>query len=264
MRYLCVIIVSSWGLAAWVAQAQLPGPVTALAADLERYQVATDPRRVSSQTNSAGTCTEVLSLGDGRGLLRAYYPSGRLREYAPYADLATGLRHGVLTTWYDSGQLHTRQTFERGQREGELLVYYPDGRLKRRTQYVAGNELPGSCFDPAGQPVPFFSYEQLPLYPGGEARLARELVRAVRLPRPLPPLALRPGSYVLIEFQVREDGRIEAPRVAASSQVPALDQAVLAAVGRLSQRFVPARREGRLVPCRYQLPVRLSPGYPLR
>ena len=143
-------------------------------------------------------------------------------------------------------------------------MYYPDGRLKRSTRYVSGNELPGSCFDPAGRPVQFFPYEQLPLYPGGEAQLAKELIKAVRLPRPLPSLTFKPDSYVLIEFQVLENGRIEAPRVAASSQVPALDQAVLAAVGRLSQRFNPARREGQVIPCRYQLPVRMSLDYLLR
>ena len=208
MRYLCVII---WGRAARVAQAQLPGPVSAPAADSERYQVATDPRRVSSTIDSAGACTEVLNLGDGRGLLRAYYPSGRLGEYVPYADLATGLRHGVLTTWYDSGQLHPRQIFQGGQRAGELLVYYPDGRLKRSTQYVAGNELLGSYFDPAGQPVPFFPYEQLPLYPGGEAQLTKELIKAGRVLRPAQFLVLGKTDPVLVEFQVVENGQMEAP-----------------------------------------------------
>lgn len=115
-----------------------------------------------------------------------------------------------------------------------------------------------------GQPVKFFPHEQLPLYPGGEAQLTRQLTKAVRLPRPLPPLAVGAASAVLIEFDVTEDGHLEAPRVAASSGVPALDQAVLAAVARLSQRFRPARREGQLVSCRYQLPVRLSLAYQSR
>ncbi|MEJ7661627.1 MAG: energy transducer TonB [Hymenobacter sp.] len=175
----------------------------------------------------------------------------------PTWRLASGTE--VLTTWYDLSQLHARQTFQRGQRKGDLLVYYPNGRLKRSTQYVAGNELPGSCFDPAGQPVPFFPYEQLPLYPGGEAQLTKELIKAVCLPC----LTFKPGSYVLIGFQVLEDWLMEAPRVAASSQVPVLDQAVLTAVGRLSWRLIPARREGQLVPGRYQLPVRMSLDYPL-
>ena len=262
MRYLYVII---WGLAARAAQAQLPGLASPLVADSARYQRATDPRRVSSQTDSAGTCTELLSLGDGRGLLRLFHASGRLREYAPYANLAAGMRHGILTTWYESGQLHTRQTFRRGQREGDLLVYYPDGHLKRSTRYVAGNELPGSCYDQAGQPVPFFPFEQPPFYPGGDAQLTKELIRAMRVPRPLPPLVSKETSYnVLIEFQVTEEGQLQAPRVASSSRVPALDQAVLAAVARLGKRFNPGRREGQLTRCRYQLPVRLSPNYLLR
>jgi protein TonB len=66
---------------------------------------------VTSHTDSTGLCVETLSWTGPDGLVRIYYASGRLKEYVPYADLGTGQVHGVATTWYDSGQLGSRQPF---------------------------------------------------------------------------------------------------------------------------------------------------------
>jgi protein TonB len=253
MRYLYVIIS---GLSAWASHpAQGQATTAALPPDSGQYELAADSRRVASQTDSAGTCTEVLRWGAPGGLVRVFYPSGRLKEYVPYADLAVGIQHGVASSWFASGQLAAQQSYYQGQRSGPLLLYYESGILKRATEYVAGNEMLGRCFDEAGQPIAYFPYEQLPLYPGGPAQLSRELTRALRLPRRLPAAVFFEPRVVDIVFQVAEDGRIEAPRVSGSSRLPELDQAVLAAFAKLARRFTPARRDGRLVRCNYHLPV---------
>jgi protein TonB len=253
MRYLYVIILGASGWASRPALAQ--APAAALAPDSGQYQTAVDSRRVSSRTDSAGTCTEVLRWGELSGLVRVFYPSGRLKEYVPYSDLAAGVQHGVASSWFATGQLGAQQPYCQGQRTGALVLYYESGILKRATEYVAGNELLGRCFDAAGQPVAYFPYEQLPLYPGGQAQLSRELTKALRVPRRLPPAVFFEPRLVDIVFEVAEDGSIQAPRVARSSRLPELDQAVLAAFAKLTRRFTPARRDGRLVPCSYHLPV---------
>lgn len=259
MRYLYVIICGlGSGLAAHAQEAPAPAATGQPAPDSVWHEAPADQRRVRSALDSAGTCTEVLRWEDAGGLLRIFYPSGHLREYSPYGDVAAGRRHGPATTWFDNGQLHTQQVYEQGQRTGPLLVYYENGGLKRRTQYVDGNELPGSCFDEAGTPVAYFPYEQLPLYPGGQAQLTKEITRALRLPHSARPYLLWEPRVVGVEFQVAEDGRIGTPWVARSSQVPALDGAVLATVARLTKRFSPGRRDGQLAACRYYLPVRLQ------
>jgi protein TonB len=253
MRYLYIII---WGLSAWASQpAQGQAPAATLPPDSGPYELAADGRRVTSQTDSAGTCTEVLRWGAPGALVRVFYPSGRLKEYVPYADWAGGIEHGVASSWFASGQLAVQQSYYEGQRTGPLFLYYESGVLKRATEYVSGNELLGRCFDEAGQPVAYFPYEQLPLYPGGPAQLSRELTRALRLPRRLPAAVFFEPRVVDIVFQVAEDGHVEGPRVAGSSRLPELDQAVLAAFAKLARRFTPARRDGRLVRCTYRLPV---------
>jgi protein TonB len=270
MRYVYVIICGwSSGIAAHAQGVLAPAATGPLAPDSGWYAAPANQRRVSSAIDSAGTCTEVLRWEDSGGLLRIFYPSGHLREYSPYGNIAAGRRDGNVTTWFDNGQLHTQQVYAQGQRTGQLLVYYENGGLKRRTQYVAGNELPGSCFDDNGIPVAYFPYEQLPLYPGGYAQMSKEIARALRLPRQVTAsltweARLREARVVGIEFQVSEDGRIRAPRVVRSSQMPALDKAVLATISRLTERFSPGRLDGRLVACTYYLPVQLKMPTSLR
>ena len=255
MRCLSIIGGSIFGLLPQLACGQAVADT--LAPEGSQQAVAAT-RWVSSQVDSVGGCTEVLRWGSAEGLLRVFYPSGRLKEYVPYADMATGYIHGLVTTWYESGQLRTSEHFLRGKRDGTLGLYYENGQLKRQTQYVAGSELPGRCFDTAGLAVPYFSYEQLPLYPGGQAQLTKEVTKALRWPRDVPPVPGMVGRSVGISFWVGEDGRIKNPRVAVSSQVPAIDQAVLAAIRKLARRFTPARLDGVVVLSRYYLPVQFS------
>jgi protein TonB len=214
--------------------------------------------RVASRTDSTGLCYETLNWAGTGGLFRVYYASGHLKEYVPYADLGTGQVHGLATTWYDSGQLQSRQPFLGGKRTGKLEIYYANGQLKRQTEYEAGAELPGQCFDAAGRPVAYFPYEQLPLYPGGQAQLTKEINSALRWPRDVPPLLGQLQRIVGISFLIDEEGTIKDPRVAVSSQVPSLDRAVLATIAKLTRRFTPARRDGRVVQSNYYLPIQFQ------
>jgi protein TonB len=250
MRYLYVIVL---GLLAQAAYGQTSAET--LPADSARYQLATDGRRVNSVIDSLGRCTEALYLEEERGLVREFYPSGRLRAYVPYASLANGVRHGLATTWYENGQLITQEVYLANKREGAMLLFYETGQLKRATQYVAGNELPGSCFGPQGEPVAYFPYEQLPLYPGGYGQLTKEITSALRVPRHVETLAFYTAASVDVSFWVKEDGSIQDPQVTASSHVPALDQAALAAVNKLAKRFYPGKLDGQVVPYRYHLPI---------
>jgi protein TonB len=215
-------------------------------------------RHIASQTDSMGQCVEILTWGEAGGLMRTYYASGRLKEYVPYANLAAGQVHGLATTWYEDGQLSSMQPYLGGQRDGSLVLYYENGQLKRQTRYEAGAELPGQCFDAKGQPVAYFPYEQLPLYPGGQAQLAKEINKALRWPREVLPLVGQLQPVVGISFLVDKDGSIQCPKVAVSSEVPAIDHAVLATIAKLTRRFTPARRDGQVVQSNYYLPIRFD------
>jgi protein TonB len=252
MRYLYLL---SLALVAEVVQGQTIADTLRVTAPQARGEVV---RRVTSTTDSTGLCTETLSWGEASGLVRTYYSSGRLKEYVPYADLGAGHLHGLVTTWYESGQLASRQPFVKGERDGALELYYENGQLRRQANYVAGAELPGRCFDTAGVAMPYFPYEQLPLYPGGQMQLAKEINKAMRWPPDVPVIIGPDFRTVCISFWVDKDGSIRQPRVAVSSQFPSLDRAVLNTVHKLARRFAPARRDGLVVQSKYYLPIRLG------
>lgn len=127
----------------------------------------------------AGYWLQTIYCDSVSGVVRRYYPSGKLQEYTPYLNLRARVIHGTVTSWYENGRLRTKEEYLWGRRQGQLLADYPDGTLQRRDTYAAGRSLLGSCFGPTGQPVPYVPYEQVPLYPGGDAWLSREVLRHI-------------------------------------------------------------------------------------
>lgn len=230
----------------------------------------------STAADSTALCAETIFRDSVAGFTRVYYASGRLKQYIPYADVDRRVRYGCFSTWYEDGQMCTKEDYVNGVRHGELLTYYPDGTLKRRETYINGRASIGRCYGPNGYPVPYFIYEQLPLYPGGSEQLLKELTRAVRL-TPKEQAAMRSESYRVmdwltlgwqreeeVELVVAPDGRITNARVVKST-AGFLNEAVLRAVAKLQRQFVPGRRDGQAqvsyitLPVYYTMPYQ-SPG----
>jgi len=214
--------------------------------------------RPSTADDTTALCAETTFRDSLAGVTRVYYPSGYLKQYIPYAHVGRGIRHGCLTTWYENGQLCTKEDYMRGQRNGELLTYYPDGTLKRREHYENGRCGVGNCYDANGYPIPYFAYEQLPLYPGGEAQLLKELSKAVRLNSQEIDAMRRETRHIQgvvmlglkrevdVELTVAPDGRIAAARVVRST-ASFLNNAALRAVAKLKRQFVPGSRDGQVL-----------------
>jgi protein TonB len=216
------------------------------------------------------------------GVVRRCYPSGKLKEYIPYASLRDRIVYGVVTSWYKDGQMQTKEEYILGRRQGQMLVYYPNGALQRKEVYEAGHSMPGaSCFGPNGQPVPCEPYEQRPLYPGGEARLMKDVLHQVHIPYldfyiEQNGFAI-PRGYELfgglkVAFTVATDGTVKditvtddivkdveiavgkVIKVTGSPVQVAVDKKVIAAVQSL-HRFMPGRRNGSLVETRLEMHV---------
>ena len=211
----------------------------------------------TTQDDSTALCIETTFRDSLAGVSRVYYPSGQLKQYIPYANVGRGLRHGCLTTWYENGQMLTKEDYMRGLRNGDLLTYYPDGTLRRREYYRDGRCGVGTCYDPNGYPVPYFAYEQLPLYPGGEEQLLKELTRAVRLNAQEAAAMRRESRHTLqmvtfgmrrevdVELVVAPDGRVTNARIVRST-ASFLNAAALRAVAKLKRSFIPGRRDGQV------------------
>lgn len=238
-------------LAGWAQapQAATPDPISSF---------FTPDFKPSSASDTTALCAETTFRDSLSGVTRVYYPAGTLKQYIPYLNVARGIRYGCVTTWYESGQMCTKEDYVRGVRHGDLLTYYPDGSLKRREHCEDGRCGVGTCYDANGYPVPYFAYEQLPLYPGGEERLLKELSKAVRLNAKEMQEARRAARRMTdmlqfgwrrevdVELAVAPDGRITHARVVQST-AGFLNNAVLRAVAGLQRQFVPGRRDGQVM-----------------
>ena len=255
MRY---VYLFSFALVTQVAHGQviagISGPTTSPPVGEEVVQ------RVVSRTDSTGMCVETVNGGGTTGLMCIYYASGRLKEYIPYTNSGVSQINGLVTTWYENGQIESQQHFLRGKRQGKMVLYYENGRVKRLSNYTADVESLGRCFDTVGIAVPYFPYERPALYPGGQMQLAKEIANAIRLPSAVTKLLGKDDRAVYISFLIEKDGSIHYPQVDASSNIPSLDSAVLAIIEklRLRRQFTPAYRDGLAVQSKYIIPIRFG------
>jgi protein TonB len=246
---------------------------TALVSQAQQAVPATYPYKETKYFDAAGVelptplgsayWLQTIYCDSVSGVVRRCYPSGKLKEYIPYANLQHHIVHGTISTWDESGQMRTKEEYIGGYRHGQLLTYYPDGTLQRHDTYSHGQSLVGTCFGPDGRPVPYSPYEQLPLYPGGGAMLVKEIQRRIHL-SPADMQQLRYwesskqrflGGEAKVTFTVATDGTVKDVTIDQSSMRPSVNSKILAAVQSVSKRFVPGRRNGQLVEARLELPL---------
>lgn len=189
------------------------------------------------------------------GTIRQYNAAGKLQESTPYANMASLLKLGPQTTFYEDGQLHTKDDYVANRRNGNFVVYYPDGRVKRRETYVADARQTGECFAPDGSPMAFSEYEVLPTYKGGSMK---KILQAVAANTRYPAEALRAQTQgrVFVAFRVGVDGQVDDIKVVKGISA-ALDAAAIAAVKKLGI-FEPGTQDGHPVAVSFTIPVTFS------
>ena len=201
------------------------------------------------------------------GTVRSYYlPSGKPKASTSFADVRKFIRHGSSSEYFESGQLHSQATYEAGKCVGNFTTYYPNGTPKRRDQYSAAGELTkGECFGPDGQPIAYYAYEQMPIYPdgaGNSASVAQAVAQHVRYPS----IALRNqlSGVIKVQFVVDANGHVQnvaavepAENEVAKKQMvayKALQESAMSAVRQLKP-FVPGHQDGAPVSVSYTVPV---------
>ena len=186
------------------------------------------------------------------GLERVYNAAGKLLTITPYADLVHGIKLGPCTTYYETGELRSKDDYVGAKRNGEFVVYYPDGKVKRRETYVANERKSAACFAQDGSPVLYYPYEVMPVYERGGND---EIVRAIQLNTRYPLQALRNQEQgrVFVSFTVNEAGLVENVGIVKGVS-PSLDAETVAAVRKL-KAFSPGRLDGEPVAVSFMLPI---------
>ncbi|WP_051718500.1 energy transducer TonB [Hymenobacter sp. IS2118] len=202
-------------------------------------------RRETEYTDSVAATVKTYSVA-----------TGKLTSQQGFANLRKGVPNGVSEWWYPAGQLHIHEEYALGRRVGELRTYYPSGQLKRREVYNLKDDFnsTGECFAESGQSVPFYKFEQMPVYSVGDGG-SQAIVAAVQRGIKYPWAALKAGctGKVVVSFNVTALGEVADIRIV-QSVCPAVDEAVLSAVRKLKS-FKPGLQDGQPVAVAFSVPV---------
>ncbi|RZK52820.1 MAG: TonB family protein [Hymenobacter sp.] len=209
---------------------------------------------------------ETFYIDSLRGVVRVYYPSGKLRSDTPYLNIRRHIQHGRSLAYYESGQLHSQREMVANKPAGDFLLYYPDGKLRRREHYEAGQRTVAECFGPDGQPVAFYEYEQMPKYPTGDGDL-KAVVLAIQQNIKYPAEALRHHltGTIKVRFVVDASGSVREAHVVGGvdetkfngstlEAVRQMEAEVLQGVQKLA-RFQPGQHDGQPVAVTFTAPI---------
>lgn len=204
-------------------------------------------RRETEYTDSVG------------GMRREYFVSGKLHKMGRYDHLRKGVPDGVHETWFENGQLQSHSEFKHGSSVGEFRTYHPNGKLKRCEHNNVNGEFSstGECFGPDGQSIPFFKFEQMPIYlegDGGNGGMVAAIMRNLKYPRDA--FKARRTGRVLVSFVVTSTGEVAKIKLV-QGVYPSLDEAAMQAVRQLN-RFVPGKQDGKPVEVSFTVPVKFN------
>jgi protein TonB len=194
------------------------------------------------------------------GEVRDYYLTGGLQAKGFFENVRKEIAHGVLETWYASGQLQSSAEFDHGKYNGEVREYYATGKLKRQEHYAANQLIDGRCLSPDGQPMectPLVYVEVMPVYPEGDGG-AQAIIAAVARNFQYPRKAIRSNvkGQVLVKFAVDEKGDVVDTQVTQTLS-PEIDAAAIKAVQKL-KRFQPGTQQGKPVKVHFTIPLNLA------
>jgi TonB family protein len=190
------------------------------------------------------------------GEVKDYYLSGKLQSNGTFDDVHELVPNGTLETWCEGGGLESRSTYMHGT-PVELWYYYGNGQLKRHERYTGEKRTLAQCFAKDGQPITFFEYSIMPVYPEGngeEAAIVNAIVRKLVYPKSA--LKSKITGRVLLRFVVTPTGGITHVEVKESAH-PDLNAAAVAALLKL-KRFKPGQEDGKPVAVHFEVPLNFT------
>ncbi|MDB5234109.1 MAG: hypothetical protein JWR44_1102 [Hymenobacter sp.] len=246
MRTLILILIASILFAAKASAQQTIAPIN------KEYLDST--QHVLPSAAGAFYRRETEKLDSVKGVVRTFFIDGRRQSVSEVEIRKHTVPNGTFESWFGNGQLSHHEVFDHGKRVGEMRLYYPNGQLKHRATYTTPFESTGECFLADGQAVPFFEYEQMPVYSqgdGGNRAVVAAIQQGVKYPRDA--LRARASGRVFVSFTVNSKGEVADTKVI-KGVFPSLDEAVLQAVQRLKP-FKPGQQDGRPVSVSFTVPV---------
>lgn len=185
---------------------------------------------------------------------RDYYMDHSLKRITPFSNFKKNQKHGIDSSFYESGALRSIITFHKGKEDGIHLAYYPNGNLQRKATYKAGKLISGEAFSVDATDTVYTDLLLFPTFPGGLDSLA--LFMKNNTVYPVESRRKRKEGVAMVTFVVDKYGTIDNIRII-KSVAPDIDEECLRVV-RLMPNWAPGTYDGDPIVVQYNLPFRFK------
>ncbi len=261
-----LLILCLWFFAAGTCFSQTDSTITYLSADFDEvpqpeaayYRVVriTDPKTgrgyqkdffINGEKYEEINFSKVDSVRDGLSL--NWHRNGQLEKRTMYVKNQVV---GKSEAWFENGKLRWEQPHVNGKLEGDMNVFHPNGQRKRHEVYAQGKLVKGTCYDENEQEVPFYPFEVMPQFPGGDKEMFKYLAQSFRKGIKAHPKKV--NGLVVFSFVVNQNGDVVQFRVVKTTHE------FLGEIGRkvvqAMPKWSPGIQDGEKVPVKYTAPIR--------
>ena len=197
------------------------------------------------------------NIRDNQGIIvtrKSWYENGQLHRYNEYID---GELNGKLQEWDEEGQILRDIDYNNGKRDGTLLTYWNNGNARRIDEYTNGELISGKCFNMEGEEIPYFDYEILPKFKGGDAALYQFISKNTIYPENARLNGIE--GKVRVQFAVNIDGKVSDVKIIEGVHKK-LDKEAIRVVNAMPH-WTPGRRDGEVVKTYFVLPITFTLNY---
>lgn len=183
-----------------------------------------------------------------RALVRDYFISGQVRGEKHYSDYEEKKLDKVVRRWDEGGNLLFEADYKKGRRHGILSTYWENGEMRRRDHYKRGKFKEGTCWNAEGEEIEYFPYEVRPEFPGGKRALIEHIKTNIQDPKP----GRKGQSRVVVSFKINPEGAIEGVEILEGEEI--YRWAAFKVVADMP-KWEPGKIDGEPVTVRYSLPL---------
>ena len=205
-----------------------------------------------------------------------YYDNGQKKSEYNYVK---NKRYGDCATWFDSGQIASKSSYDANGKTGKWIEWFKDGgtdneehflndlkhgectyyhysgKISAIEYYTNGKFIRSRYFDEQGSELPEnLSKEVDPEFVGGEDMMARFIQDNIKYPSQAVKKNIKGTSY--IHFIVQTDGSLSDVKVLKSAH-PLLDAEAIRVIKKMPN-WIPGKQYNRVVRVKFVLPIRFN------
>ena len=180
-----------------------------------------------------------------------YYNNGKPKIQKHYNN---GLLDKEEKSWSSAGSLAKIVEYKSGIKHGRFMTYYDNGQLIRKDIYRNDKLVKGNCYTREGKDTSYFDYFIMPEFNGGLKGFKKFILERLNYPE----IASQNNEegQVYLKFTIDKEGNVIKAKIIKEDKEYFNEEVMR--VLKLSPRWIPGRRDGKLVDVSITIPIRFE------